>query len=67
MITKFIILFAMIIILGALFSSLLFLLRDSGNNQRSLKALTIRISLSLILFIFLIIAFKLGFITPHGI
>ena len=67
MITKLIILFAMIIILGALFSSLLFLLRDSGNNQRSLKALTIRISLSLILFIFLIIAFKLGFITPHGI
>ncbi len=67
MITKIIILFAMIIIAGSLISSLLFLIRDSGNSKRTVKALTIRISISLCLFLFLLIAFKLGLMKPHGI
>lgn len=67
MITKIIIIFAMIFIVGALASSLIFLIRDSGNSKRTVKALTIRISISLSLFIFLLVAFKLGLITPHGI
>ncbi|USQ14109.1 twin transmembrane helix small protein [Legionella lytica] len=67
MITKIIIIFAMIIIAGSLASGLVFLLRDSGNTKRTVKALTIRVAISLSLFIFLIIAFKLGLIRPHGI
>lgn len=67
MITKIIIIFAMIFIVGALASSLIFLIRDPGNSKRTVKALTIRISISLSLFIFLLVAFKLGLITPHGI
>ncbi|MDR3501036.1 MAG: twin transmembrane helix small protein [Legionella sp.] len=67
MITKIIIIFAMIIIAGSLASGLVFLLRDSGNTKRTVKALTIRVAISLSLFIFLIIAFKLGLIKPHGI
>lgn len=67
MITKIIIIFAMIIIAGSLASGLVFLLRDSGNTKRTVKALTIRAAISLSLFIFLIIAFKLGLIRPHGI
>ncbi|MFJ1268910.1 twin transmembrane helix small protein [Legionella lytica] len=67
MITKIIIIFTMIIIAGSLASGLLFLLRDSGNSKRTVKALTIRVAISLSLFIFLIIAFKLGLIKPHGI
>lgn len=67
MITKIIILFAMIIIAGSLFSGLLFLMRDSGNTKRTVKALTLRVGISLSLFIFLLIAFKLGLIKPHGI
>lgn len=67
MITKIIILFAMIIIAGALASGLVFLVRDSGKTKRTVKALTLRIGISLSLFIFLLIAFKLGLIKPHGI
>ncbi|KTC90787.1 twin transmembrane helix small protein [Fluoribacter dumoffii] len=67
MITKIIIIFAMIIIAGSLASGLIFLIRDSGNSKRTIKALTIRISISVSLFIFLLIAFKLGLIKPHGI
>ena len=67
MITKIFIIFAMIIIAGSLASGLIFLIRDSGNSNRTVKALTIRIAISLSLFIFLLIAFKLGFIKPHGI
>jgi hypothetical protein len=67
MITKIIIIFAMIIIAGSLASGLVFLIRDSGDSKRTLKALTIRISISVSLFIFLLIAFKLGLIQPHGI
>lgn len=67
MITKLIIIFAMIIIAGSLASGLFFLIRDSGNTKRTVKALTLRIGISLSLFIFLFIAFKLGLIKPHGI
>ncbi|KTD05903.1 hypothetical protein Lgra_2680 [Legionella gratiana] len=67
MITKIIIIFAMIIIAGSLASGLIFLIRDSGNSKRTVRALTIRVSISVSLFIFLLIAFKLGLIKPHGI
>lgn len=67
MITKIIIIFAMIIIAGSLASGLFFLIHDSGNTKRTVKALTVRIGISLSLFIFLLIAFKLGLIKPHGI
>jgi hypothetical protein len=57
----------MIIIASSLFSGLIFLVRDSGNSKRTVKALTLRIGISLCLFIFLFIAYKYGLIQPHGI
>jgi uncharacterized membrane protein len=67
MITKLFIIFIMIIIAGSLASGLFFLVRDPKDSKRTVKALTIRIGLSLTLFVFLFIAFKLGLIHPHGI
>lgn len=67
MITKIFIIFIMIIIAGSLASGLFFLVRDVGNSKRTVKALTIRIGISLCLFLFLLICFKLGIIKPHGI
>lgn len=67
MFAKLIIVSVMILILAALASSLFFLVRDKGKNQRSVKALTWRIILSLGLFIFLFIAFKLHWIAPHDL
>lgn len=67
MITKLFIIFVMIIIAGSLASGLFFLVRDPEDSKRTVKALTIRITISLILFIFLFIGFKMGLIKPHGI
>ena len=63
------------LIIGVLFafiffslgSALYFLVRDKGNSMRTVKALTWRIALSLILFIMLLIGFAMGWITPHVI
>ncbi|MFA6302707.1 MAG: twin transmembrane helix small protein [Legionella sp.] len=67
MITKIFIIIVMLFIASSLFSGLIFLIRDSGNTKRTIKALTLRIAISLGLFIFLFIAFKFGWIHPHGI
>lgn len=67
MFAKVIILIAMFVILGALLSSLIFLLRDGSQNKRSVKALSLRIGLSLFLFVFLFVAFRLGWIAPHSL
>lgn len=67
MFTKIFILIIMLIILITLFSGLLFLVRDNGKTKNTVKALTWRIALSLGLFIFLMIAFSLHWINPHGV
>lgn len=67
MFTKLFIIFVMIIIVGSLASGLFFLVRDSGDSKRTVKALTLRISISLILFILLFVGFKFGLISPHGL
>jgi hypothetical protein len=50
------------LILASLFSALFYLFKDKGQGERTVKALTIRISLSIGLFIILLICFKLGLI-----
>lgn len=67
MFIKAIILIAMLIILFALGSSLVFLVRDEGKTKRTVKALTWRIGISLVLFLFLFLSFSMGWIKPHGI
>lgn len=67
MFTRWVILIVMLVILIALGSGLVFLVKDSNSTQRTVKALTWRIGLSLALFLFLFIAFRLGWITPHAL
>jgi hypothetical protein len=67
MFTKLFIIFVMLIIIGSLASGLVFLVKDAGSTKRTVKALTIRIAISVGLFIFLLLAFKFGLITPHGV
>ena len=52
-------------ILFALGSALYFLVHDRDNSDRIVKALTWRIGLSLLLFVFLMFAFYMGWITPN--
>jgi hypothetical protein len=53
------------LILTSLFSGLYFLLKDRGRSERMARALTVRITLSIVLFALLIIAFQLGFVTQR--
>jgi len=48
----------------SLFSALAFIARDQGRGERAAKALTLRISLSLLLFALLMGGYYLGFIRP---
>lgn len=52
----------LIVIIGSLFSALLFLLKDKRGSDRTVKALTMRIGLSIFLFAALIIAAHFGYV-----
>ena len=66
MITKIIVVLFLIAIIGSLFSGLFFLMKDKGASERTVKALTVRVSLSVLLFILLMIGFATGLLQPHG-
>ncbi len=67
LIIKAIVILLLFFILFALGSALYFLVHDRNNSDRIVKALSWRIGLSLLLFIILIIAFAMGWISPHPI
>jgi apolipoprotein N-acyltransferase len=56
------VLFAIILSLG---SGLFHLVKDEGKSKRMVNALTVRITLSVLLFILLFIAWSQGLIAPH--
>ncbi len=66
MITKIIVILFLFTIIGSLFSGLFFLMKDKGASERTVKALTVRVSLSVLLFILLMIGFATGLLQPHG-
>ncbi len=44
-----------------------FLVSDKGESDRMVKSLTVRIVLSITLFVLLIVGFTTGLIKPHGL
>ena len=60
-----------LVLLGLIFLSLTsalgFLVKDRGQGERTVRALTVRIGLSVALFALLILGFATGLIEPHGI
>lgn len=67
MIIKILIIIMLFLIAGSLFSALFYLMKGD-KSERTIKALTWRISLSLILFILLMVGFYTGVIghpNPH--
>jgi Protein of unknown function (DUF2909) len=62
MLIKVIIVLALIVIVGSLFSALFFLVKDKSGAERTVKALTIRIGLSISLFILLMLGYYFGII-----
>lgn len=64
---KCLIIALLVFIIFSLGSALYYLMRDPAQSTRVVKALSWRIGLSLVLFILLMAAFMLGWITPHSI
>ena len=60
---RYIVLTFVVFILASLASALYFLLKDKGQSTRTVKALTIRVVLSIALFALLLLGFKLGLIN----
>jgi Protein of unknown function (DUF2909) len=54
-------------IVASLFSGLFFLMKDESRQRRTLTALKVRVGLSIVLLIFLALAFSQGWLRPHGL
>jgi hypothetical protein len=63
---KVVVVVGLIAILVALFSALVFLYRDRGHGTRMVKALGIRVGLSILLVSFLLVSYFMGWIGPQG-
>jgi len=57
----------LVVIVGSLGSALWFLIRDKGQSERTVKALTVRISLSIVLFLLLMASYYFGLIPKTGL
>ncbi|MDO9234279.1 twin transmembrane helix small protein [Methylotenera sp.] len=62
MLIKVFIVLTLIVIIGSLFSALYFLAKDKTGGERTVKALTLRIGLSITLFILLMLGYYFGLI-----
>lgn len=59
---KLVVVLMLLAIVGSLFTGLFFLYRDRGAGSRTVRALTLRIGLSILLFILLLLGFRFGLI-----
>jgi succinate dehydrogenase/fumarate reductase cytochrome b subunit len=57
----------LILILWNLGAGLYYMLVDKGQTKRTVNSLTRRIALSVGLILFVVVAIKMGWITPHGV
>jgi hypothetical protein len=64
---RFIVAMAFIGIFLSLGSALVFLMRDKGKTNRTVNALTVRIGLSITLFLFILFAHWMGWIQSGGL
>jgi len=63
---KLLIFILLIAIFISLTGGLFFLARDKGKSKRTLYSLTARVTLSVSLFILLLIGYLTGLLQPHG-
>ncbi|PLX61842.1 MAG: twin transmembrane helix small protein [Sedimenticola selenatireducens] len=69
MFIKLPVILVLIFILVSLFQGMYYLAKDDGKNDKTrvVKALTVRIVLSFVLFSLLILGYLTGLLQPHGI
>jgi hypothetical protein len=63
---KIVVALMLLLILASLFSALFFMMRKGGNRSDMVRALSLRIGLSVLLFICLLLARHFGLISSGG-
>lgn len=63
--SRIVIIVFLLLIVGSLASALFYLVKDKGHSDRTVKALTVRVSLSVTLFLLLIAGFYFGIIPAR--
>jgi hypothetical protein len=63
---RIIILIALTGILLSLGSALVYLVRDKGTTNRTVNALTVRVGISVALFLFILFSYWMGWIQPRS-
>ena len=64
---RFLVVAALIAIVASLGTALYHLASGRGDSQKMVRALAIRVALSIALFVLLLYAWRSGLIAPHGI
>ena len=66
MFTKIIVIVALIAMIGSLFSAMYFMFKDKGGSDRTVKALTVRVSIWVVLFALIAIGLYTGVLKPSN-
>lgn len=64
---KWVLVIAFLLIVGSLASAMVFLIRDRGQTRNVVRALALRIGLSILLFLTLLFANWMGWIQSTGV
>lgn len=64
---RFVVVAFLVIIVLSLGSAMFYLIRDKGKSDRTVKALTVRVALSVTLFLLLMIGHYFGIIPKSGL
>ena len=63
---KYLIVIVFLFILYSMGSALFYLSRDKGQSSNTVRFLTVRVVLSVALFLFILLAMKMGWVVPHS-
>lgn len=64
---KILVILILVVILSSLASGLYYLMKDKGQSDRTVKALTVRIGLSVALFVLLMASYYFGLVPRQGL
>ena len=62
---KYLIVVLLLFIIFSLGSAMFYLVKGQGKSQNTVRFLTVRVALSVVLFLFIILAAKMGWIEPN--
>lgn len=64
---RIVIIILLFAVIASLFSGLYFVYKDKGGSNRAVISLTIRVGLSILVFVILIASYYMGWITERGL